>query len=478
MKSTALGAENIIFISDAHEKFYYEKLQEVRYQDVYHKALCYCLGINGDTRKNADRIYNFKTGSVKTKCLHEGWQTSGSLKVVRMAFNLYCNSTPSVWDYEDAEEQVNECRQYTVEDIFCCAYAPYFWQAIQIRYPEYVVYNQKLHAMLGGIPKVLFTDEYFRNLSSDAKVLYGLMLDRMALSIRHQWFDEEGKVYIIFTVEQVIQYMNCGRDKAMKTLAELDTKKGIGLIERVKQGFGKPDIIYVKNFILRTSKDVKNNDESEESIQQNREVEEVDLSESEKSTYRGRKNRLQGVGKTDFKRSENTTYRGRKIRTTEVGKTDPNNTNYNYTDISNTDLINLSDSSEQQSMDLMEEMELFQMNTALVKRNIEYDCLVQRCRLGEQQQLDEIVALIVETISIERENITISGVKYPYQFVKSRLLLLEESHIEYVLDCLHENTREVKNIKAYLLTCLMNSITTIGNYYQAKVNHDMYGGDI
>lgn len=77
MKSTALGAENIIFISDAHEKFYYEKLQEVRYQDVYHKALCYCLGINGDTRKNADRIYNFKTGSVKTKCLHEGWQTSG-----------------------------------------------------------------------------------------------------------------------------------------------------------------------------------------------------------------------------------------------------------------------------------------------------------------------------------------------------------------------------------------------------------------
>lgn len=333
------------------------------------------------------------------------------------------------------------------------------------------------------IPKVLFTDEYFRNLSSDAKVLYGLMLDRMALSIRHQWFDEEGKVYIIFTVEQVIQYMNCGRDKAMKTLAELDTKKGIGLIERVKQGFGKPDIIYVKNFILRTSKDVKNNDESEESIQQNREVEEVDLSESEKSTYRGRKNRLQGVGKTDFKRSENTTYRGRKIRTTEVGKTDPNNTNYNYTDISNTDrsntdLINLSDSSEQQSMDLMEEMELFQMNTALVKRNIEYDCLVQRCRLGEQQQLDEIVALIVETISIERENITISGVKYPYQFVKSRLLLLEESHVEYVLDCLHENTREVKNIKAYLLTCLMNSITTIGNYYQAKVNYDMYGGGI
>ena len=311
------------------------------------------------------------------------------------------------------------------------------------------------------IPKVLFTDEYFRNLSSDAKVLYGLMLDRMALSIRNNWVDNEGKVYIIFTLEQVMEYMNCGKDKGVKILAELDTDKGIGLIERVKRGLGKPTIIYVKSFVYRKEKV-------------------LDSAEND--------NRSQEVGKAEVKSSEKPKSGSRKNRSAEVWKTDPNNTNYNYTDISNTDisntdrsntdLINLSDSSEQQSMDLMEEMELFQMNTALVKRNIEYDCLVQRCRLGEQQQLDEIVALIVETISIERENITISGVKYPYQFVKSRLLLLEESHIEYVLDCLHENTREVKNIKAYLLTCLMNSITTIGNYYQAKVNHDMYGGGI
>lgn len=113
MNSTASGAgankaqNNIIFISDAHEKFYYEKLKEVRYQDVYHKALCYCLGISDDTRRNIKRIYDFKTGCVKTECLHEGWQTSGSVKVVRMAFNLYCNGTSSVSDYEDMEEQTN-----------------------------------------------------------------------------------------------------------------------------------------------------------------------------------------------------------------------------------------------------------------------------------------------------------------------------------------------------------------------------------
>ena len=329
------------------------------------------------------------------------------------------------------------------------------------------------------IPKVLFTDEYFRNLSSDAKVLYGLMLDRMALSIRNNWVDNEGKVYIIFTLEQVMEYMNCGKDKGVKILAELDTDKGIGLIERVKRGLVKPTIIYVKSFVYRKEKVL----DSAENDNRSQEVGKAEVKSSEKPKSGVLESRSQEFGKTEVWKSEKSKSGVRKNRSTEVGKTDPNNTNYNYTDISNTDrsntdLINLSDSSEQQSMDLMEEMKLFQMNTALVKRNIEYDCLVQRCRLGEQQQLDEIVALIVETISIERENITISGVKYPYQFVKSRLLLLEESHIEYVLDCLHENTREVKNIKAYLLTCLMNSITTIGNYYQAKVNHDMYGGGI
>ena len=121
MTSTALGAENtkkesIIFISDAHEKFYYEKLKEVRYQDVYHKALLYCLGISDDTRRNVYRIYDFKNGNVKTECLQEGWQTSGSMRVVRMAFNLYCNGTPSVFDYDDTEEQIVECKEYTVED--------------------------------------------------------------------------------------------------------------------------------------------------------------------------------------------------------------------------------------------------------------------------------------------------------------------------------------------------------------------------
>ena len=105
MTNTALGAENnnsriITFKSKEHEKFYMEYLEKCRYQDVYHQALVYCLGIDRDTRENVNKIYNFKTGCVKTESLQEGWQTSGSLRIVRMAFNLYCNGTPSVGDYE------------------------------------------------------------------------------------------------------------------------------------------------------------------------------------------------------------------------------------------------------------------------------------------------------------------------------------------------------------------------------------------
>ena len=102
----------------------------------------YCLGIDRDTRNNVNKIYNFKTGCVKTECLQEGWQTSGSLRIVRMAFNLYCNGTPSVGDYEaEEEDQLKECQCYTVEDLFCCGYARYFWEAIKIRYPEYCFYK-------------------------------------------------------------------------------------------------------------------------------------------------------------------------------------------------------------------------------------------------------------------------------------------------------------------------------------------------
>lgn len=127
----------ILFSSPKHKAFYMKNLSKCRCQDTYHEALIYCLGINRDTRKHIHRIYNFSSGSIKPECLSEGWQTSGSKKVTRLAFNLYCNGTPSIYNYEDAEEQLSECMEYNVAEIMCCGYAKYFMEAIKIRYPEY-----------------------------------------------------------------------------------------------------------------------------------------------------------------------------------------------------------------------------------------------------------------------------------------------------------------------------------------------------
>ena len=139
LRAEALSADNthMVFANEEHEKFYYEKLEQARYQDCYHQALIYILGISEDTRNHFSQIYDIESGCIKTECLHQGWQTSGSVRVVRLAFNLYTDGMPSVDDYRRKNEQVDECQEYSVSNIFCCSYAMYFWQGIKLRYPEY-----------------------------------------------------------------------------------------------------------------------------------------------------------------------------------------------------------------------------------------------------------------------------------------------------------------------------------------------------
>ena len=99
------------------------------------------------------------------------------------------------------------------------------------------------------VPKTLLTDPRFKGVSIEAKVLYGLLLDRMSLSVRNGWMDKDRRVYIYFTQEDAMALMSCGKDKATRLFRELD-QGGIGLIERKKQGQGRPTRIYVKNFTL------------------------------------------------------------------------------------------------------------------------------------------------------------------------------------------------------------------------------------
>ncbi len=157
------------------------------------------------------------------------------------------------------------------------------------------------------IPRQLITDPKFKHISTDAKLLYGMLLDRMSLSSKNDWYDDFGRVYIYYTVDEICGDMTCGRDKAMKLLAELDSSKGIGLIERVKQGQGRPTKIYVKRFTTRTVPP-KSALPPPEPFAPVSEVDFPDVQKSEIPTSRGRINRRAEVGKADpnhTKRNQN-----------------------------------------------------------------------------------------------------------------------------------------------------------------------------
>ena len=137
------------------------------------------------------------------------------------------------------------------------------------------------------VPRLLIKDERFKGLSSDAKLLYGLMLDRMSLSMKNGWLDDENRAYIIYTIDNIREDLGCSKEKAVKVLAELDAAKGIGLVEKIRRGLGKPDIIYVKNFVIDAGrKEPCNADVSTE-------VGKTDFKRSEKPTSRSQESRLQ-----------------------------------------------------------------------------------------------------------------------------------------------------------------------------------------
>ena len=110
----------------------------------------------------------------------------------------------------------------------------------------------------------------------------------------------------------------------------------------------------------------------------------------------------------------------------------------------------------------------------IIRENIRYDDFVRESP-RDTEQLDEMVELMVETVCSGKETIRVAGNNFPQEVVKSRLLKLDKEHIQFVFDCLRENTTQVRNMKQYLLTVLYNAPATIENHYAARVNHDLYG---
>ena len=355
------------------------------------------------------------------------------------------------------------------------------------------------------IPKLLFTEEYFSSLSCEAKVLYGLMLDRISLSLKNKWFDEQNRAYIIFTIEDVMELLNCKSQKAVKIMKELDAEEGIGLIEKIRQGFGKPNIIYVKNFMIKEAEEqqqqvqqneLPKNCENQNSVIQNpadfsttvdgenqnsvmRKSADFSIVDSENqnsvmgkpadfSTVDGENQNSVMRNPADFSTvdSENQNSVIVKIKNQECRKSKPNYTDYSKTDISKNNPIYLSKTG------LMDEMDTYKN---VVKKNINYTCFENDWSY-DIKMIDELIDLIVEIMTLpDAVTVRIGGVEKTAVLVKSQFMKLKKAHIEYVMNCLKKNTTKIANIRAYLLTTLYNAPLTMDSYYQAKVNYDLYG---
>ncbi len=333
------------------------------------------------------------------------------------------------------------------------------------------------------VPRLLIKDERFKGLSSDAKLLYGLMLDRMSLSMKNGWLDDENRAYIIYAVENIMEDLGCSKPTCIKVIRELDTDNGIGLIEKKRRGLGKPDIIYVKNF---TSTPEKEGEEKPADTDVSAEVKNLYFKRENNFTSGSKETELQQVREPDFKRENNFTSGSKETGLQEVKEFAPNynNTNYNnqnYTDISYTNPINQSagsmDSAGTQGKDdRIDEIDETNAYMALIRDNLEYEHHMKYDRHGDREMYEEIYETICDVVCVKRKAVRINGEEYPYELVKSRFLKLNSSHVGYVMDCMRETVTKITNIRAYLITALYNAPSTMSHYYQQEVQHDMYGG--
>ena len=295
---------------------------------------------------------------------------------------------------------------------------------------DYIRENDRKDFRFFKMPHALFTEGLFDALSNEAKLLYGLLLDRMSLSVKNGWQDEKGRIFIHFKNAEVCQKLSIGAQKAVKLLRELVE---IGLIERIRIGLGKPDRIYVKQY------------QSEPQEQEDVEKAEIAMPDDD-FQHSG----ISEITTPELPNAQLTPYKNKTKKFRQL----PSNP----------------------SADVMEAMR------AQIKENIEYDwfsdCYADHEKIsGSQEELDELVELMTES-ACTVGTVRIHGQEMAAEVVKSRMLKIGSEHIQYVFDCLKQTTSKIRNIKAYLLTALFNAPATICNHYGAMVRHDLYGKEV
>ena len=364
---------------------------------------------------------------------------------------------------------------------------------------------------------IIIKDQHFKGLSSDAKLLYGLMLDRMALSMKNHWLDNENRAYIIYSISNVMEDINCSKPTCVKIMKELDS---FGLIERKRKGLGKPDIIYVKNFAVLEDSQEQDEESSDaaDTFEENKPVmgnenitsegkqdelpevkdfnfnneayglEMVETGEIFKEKEQispnvgvnsgiSKKNELPEVKDFNFWNEKTLTSGGKESLPLEVKNLAPNynNNNYNnqsYNYINQSYQSNLSSQADQACKDEIDTIGNTDAYIQQIKKNLDYDFyMTNDVAYMDKDLLKELFVIICDVVCTKSETIKISGYVYSCDYVRSKFLRLTSNHVMYVMDCIKNTTTKIANIKAYLLVALFNAPSTIDHYYQQEIRH-------
>ena len=332
-----------------------------------------------------------------------------------------------------------------------------------------------------AMPHVLLKDDRFTKLSIDAKILYAIMLSRMHLSKKNNWVDEQDRVYINMSIEDVQDSFSCGPKKAVKLIHELET---IGLVEKKRVGFGKSARLYLKRF---TPDPVLESESAEEAPavadvptvpddSAPTEVKKGQVLESKKDNTGSKKTITMEVKKGQVLELKKDNYGGQKTTSQELSFFDPIKIDSNYTDSSETDssytdefitksiypsCANAKNSGMTDGSILRER----------IKNQIDYRCLLSRNPYTPVSEIDELVEMMVEVHMNHSPTIRIGkDAEYPTAYVKERISMLRCDHIEQILDALKHSTAPVRNTKAYILATLFNATSTISHYYAFDAN--------
>lgn len=276
--------------------------------------------------------------------------------------------------------------------------------------------NQQTHTIRAfyQLPMELFTDPALNDLSADAKILYSLMVSRHALSRKNGWHDKQGQIYLVFCVHEIQKKLNCGKNKALKLLRELEAHE---LLRREKRRFGQADLLYLPRLNEALPAGEQTAEEAAPSPIEPA-PQQVETHPETTGTANDKPAAVQQTPAQAAKRNREDTI-------------------------------------------------------DLLKENWDYDWL---CGLypDDRDTIDEWLLLSAEVLTGRRQTIRVGKEDRAAWLVKQRLLSLTDVHISYLLDTLSQNQTRVRNIKQYLLTALYNAPATCTNYYKAAVRHD-YG---